>query len=84
MKTKNEQLRALENDYPEKMLDRFGALEFRFALLRSRFLGNLFVKTKNEQRRVLENDYPEKVLDHFGRLDFRFALLHRRISGLGF
>ena len=38
MKTKNEQLRALENDYPEKMLDRFGALEFRFALRHRRFL----------------------------------------------
>lgn len=29
---KNEQLRALENDYPEKVLDPFGRLEFRFAL----------------------------------------------------
>ena len=84
MKTKNEQRRALENDYPEKMLDPFRRLEFCFALLRSRFLGNLFVKTKNEQRRALENDYPEKVLDHFGALKFRFALLHRRISVLGF
>ena len=84
MKTKNEQRRALENDYPEKMLDPFRRLEFRFALLRSRFLGNLFVKTKNEQRRVLENDYPEKVLDPFRRLEFRFALFHRRISVLGF
>ena len=32
MKMKNEQLRALENDYPEKALDCFGWLEFRFAL----------------------------------------------------
>ena len=78
MKAKNEQHRALENDYPEKMLDCFGWSDFRFALLHRRFLGNLFVKTKNEQRRAIENDYPEKVLDHFGRLDFRFALLHRR------
>ena len=84
MKTKNEQPRALENDYPEKALDPFGRLEFRFALLRSRFLGNLFVKTKNEERRALENDYPEKVLDCFGRLEFHFAILHRRISVLGF
>ena len=38
MKTKNEQLRALENDYPEKMLDCFGRLEFRFALRHRRFL----------------------------------------------
>ena len=84
MKTKNEQRRAIENDYPEKVLDHFGALKFRFALLHGRFLGSLFVKTKNEQRRVLENDYPEKVLDPFGRLDFHFALRHRRISVLGF
>ena len=84
MKAKNEQHRALENDYPEKMLDHFGRSDFRFALLHGRFLGSLFVKTKNEQRRALENDYPEKVLDCFGRLDFRFALLHRRISVLGF
>ena len=40
MKTKNEQLRALENDYSEKVLDPFGRLDFRFALLRSRFLGS--------------------------------------------
>ena len=78
MKTKNEQRRALENDYPEKVLDCFGRLEFRFALLRSRFLGSAFVKTKNEQRRALENDYPEKVLDHFGALEFCFALLRSR------
>ena len=78
MKTKNEQRRTLENDYPEKVLDPFRRLEFRFALLRSRFLGNLFVKTKNKQHRVLENDYPEKVLDCFGWSDFRFALFHRR------
>ena len=78
MKTKNEQHRALENDYPEKVLDPFRRLEFRFALLHGRFLGSLFVKTKNEQHRVLENDYPEKVLDPFRRLEFRFALLHRR------
>lgn len=38
MKTKNEQLRAIENDYPEKVLDPFGALEFHFAILHSRFL----------------------------------------------
>ena len=38
MKTKNEQHRALENDYPEKMLDHFGALKFHFALLYRRFL----------------------------------------------
>lgn len=38
MKTKNEQRWALENDYPEKMLDCFGRLEFRFVLLRGRFL----------------------------------------------
>ena len=78
MKTKNEQLRAIENDYPEKVLDHFGALEFRFALLHRRFLGNLFVKTKNEQRRALENDYTEKVLDLFGRLEFCFVLLRGR------
>ena len=78
MKTKNEQRRAIENDYPEKVLDHFGALKFRFALLHGRFLGSLFVKTKNEQRRTLENDYPEKMLDHFGALEFRFALLHGR------
>ena len=36
MKTKNEQRRALENDYPEKMIDCFGRLEFRFALLHRR------------------------------------------------
>ena len=36
MKMKNEQLRALENDYPEKVLDCFGRLEFRFALLHRR------------------------------------------------
>ena len=77
MNAKKEQRRALENDYPEKVLDPFRRLEFRFALLRSRFLGNLFVKTKNEQPRALENDYPEKMLDCFGRSDFRFALLHR-------
>ena len=40
MKTKNEQLRALENDYPEKVFDCFGRLEFRFVLLRGRFLGS--------------------------------------------
>ena len=78
MKTKNEQLRALENDYPEKALDPFRRLEFCFALLRSRFLGNLFVKTKNEQLRALENDYPEKVLDPFRQSEIRFALLHGR------
>ena len=78
MKTKKEQLRALENDYPEKVLDHFGRLEFRFALLHRRFLGNLFVKTKNEQRRALENDYTEKVLDLFGRLEFCFVLLRGR------
>ena len=78
MKTKNEQRWALENDYPEKVLDHFGWLDFRFALLHRRFLGSAFVKTKNEQPRVLENDYPEKVLDCFGWLDFRFALRHRR------
>ena len=38
MKTKNEQLRALENDYPEKALDCFGRLEFRFAILHRRIL----------------------------------------------
>ena len=81
MKTKNEQLRAIENDYPEKVLDCFGTLEFHFALFHRRILGSLFVKTKNEQRRALENDYPEKVLDHFGRLDFRFALLRSRFLG---
>ena len=32
MKTKNEQHRSIENDYPEKVLDHFGWLEFRFAL----------------------------------------------------
>lgn len=78
MKTKNEQLRALENDYSEKALDPFRRLEFRFALLRSRFLGSLFVKTKNEQHRALENDYPEKVLDSFRQLEFRFVLLRGR------
>ena len=36
MKMKNEQRRALENDYPEKMLDPFRRLEFRFALLHRR------------------------------------------------
>ena len=36
MKMKNEQHRALENDYPEKVLDCFGRLEFRFALLHRR------------------------------------------------
>ena len=36
MKTKNEQLRALENDYPEKVLDHFGRSDFRFALLHRR------------------------------------------------
>ena len=36
MKMKNEQRRALENDYPEKVLDCFGRLEFRFALLHRR------------------------------------------------
>ena len=81
MKTKNEQLQAIENDYPEEVLDHFLALKFCFALLHSRFLESLFVKTKNEQRRALENDYPEKVLDPFGWLDFHFALLHRRILG---
>ena len=40
MKTKNEQLQALEKDYPEKVLDPFRRLEFHFALLRSRFLGS--------------------------------------------
>ena len=40
MKTKNEQLRALENDYLEKVLDCFGALEPLFALLHGRFLGS--------------------------------------------
>ena len=40
VKTKNEQPRALENDYPEKMLDCFGWLDFRFALLRGRFFGS--------------------------------------------
>ena len=78
MKTKNEQHRVLENDYPEKMLDHFGWSEFRFALLRGRFLENQSVKTKNEQRRVLENDYPKKLLDCFGRLEFRFVLLRGR------
>ena len=38
MKTKNEQPWAIENDYPEKALDLFGALEFRFALLHRRIL----------------------------------------------
>ena len=37
MKMKNEQLRAFENDYPEKVLDCFWALDFRFALLHRRF-----------------------------------------------
>ena len=36
MNAKNEQLRALENDYPEKVLDPFRQLEFRFALLHRR------------------------------------------------
>ena len=81
MKTKNEQRRALENDYPEKVLNPFRLLEFRFALLHRRFLESLFVKTKNEQPRTLENDYPEKMIDCFGRLDFHFALLHRRFLG---
>ena len=81
MKTKNEQLRALENDYPEKVLDPFRQLKFRFVLLRERFLGSLFVKTKNEQPRVLENDYPEKVLEPFRRLEFRFVLLRGRFFG---
>ncbi len=40
MKTKNEQPRTLENDYPEKVLDCFGTLEFRFVLLRGRFFGS--------------------------------------------
>ena len=40
MKAKNEQLRALENDYPEKVLDHFEALNFRFALLHRRILGS--------------------------------------------
>ena len=78
MNAKNEQPRSLENDYPEKALDCFGWLEFRFALPHRRILGSLFVKTKNEQHRALENDYPEKVLDCFGWLEFRFALLRRR------
>ena len=81
MKTKNEQLRAIENDYPEKMLDPFRRLEFRFALPHRRILGSLFVKTKNEQLRALENDYPEKVLDPFRRLEFRFVLLRSRFLG---
>ena len=38
MKTKNEQPRALENDYPEKVLDPFRWLDFRFAFLHRRFL----------------------------------------------
>lgn len=37
MKTKNEQRQALENDYPEKVLDHFGRLDFRFVLLHRRF-----------------------------------------------
>jgi len=37
VKMKNEQRRALENDYPEKVLDCFGRLDFRFALLHRRF-----------------------------------------------
>ena len=37
MNAKNEQRRALENDYPEKVLDCFGRLDFRFALLHRRF-----------------------------------------------
>ena len=78
MNAKNKQRRSLENDYPEKVLDPFRRLEFRFALLRRRFLGSAFVKTKNEQLRALENDYPEKMLDRFGALEFRFALRHRR------
>ena len=81
MKTKNEQLRTLENDYPEKALDCFGWLEFRFALPHRRILGSLFVKTKNEQHRALENDYPEKVLEPFRRLEFRFVLLRGRFFG---
>ena len=36
MKTKNEQHRVLENDYPEKVLDPFGRLDFHFALLHRR------------------------------------------------
>ena len=36
MKTKNEQHRALENDYPEEVLDCFGRLDFHFALLHRR------------------------------------------------
>ena len=81
MKTKNEQRRVLENDYPEKVLDPFRRLEFRFALLHRRILGSLFVKTKNKQHRALENDYPEKVLEHFERLEFRFVLLRGRFLG---
>ena len=78
MKTKNEQRRALENDYPEKMLDHFGRSDFRFAILHRRSLESGSGKRKDEQRRAIENDYPEKVLDHFGALKFRFALLHGR------
>ena len=40
MKTKNEQRRALENDYPEEMLDCFGWSDFRFALRHRRILGS--------------------------------------------
>lgn len=40
MNVKNEQRRALENDYPEKVLDCFGRLEFQFVLLRGRFFGS--------------------------------------------
>ena len=36
MKMKNEQRREIENDYPEKVLDCFGWLEFGFALLHRR------------------------------------------------
>lgn len=36
MNAKKEQHRALENDYPEKMIDCFRRLEFRFALLHRR------------------------------------------------
>ena len=40
MKTKNEQRRAIENDYPEKALDPFRPLDFCFALLHRRILGS--------------------------------------------
>ncbi len=40
MKMKNEQPWALEKDCSEKALDPFGRLEFRFVLLRGRFLGS--------------------------------------------